>query len=219
MVHYKVKLKYKRKKEFKIKLIQIPNSLIRDPKITAVDFVLLFKLKHLMFLYDSNIFEVDNNKLKYSLGIADNKTIKKSYINLYDQGYLLEPVEIKRSKPVRFAVNTEKVIAKEEVVELPYTLIQYLDKIGYVGVRLLYCYSIDNTMTIETIKTHLNIHKDTIQEHNKKLLNLDLISISRNKDSQDTRIPGVEDKLEYKIRSNSYSVHMDKLLLIEEELI
>lgn len=205
-------------KKSKTPFIQLPNKLVRDPNITAIDFVLLFKLKHLAFLHNSCQFEVDNNKLKLALGIADNKTIKKSYKNLYEQDYLLEPAELLRGKPVKFTINEAKLSSKEEYTQLPIYVIEHLDTIKYVGFRLLYYYSsyINKSKlyaypSIETIKQHLGVHKDTVQEYNEKLRKAKLISIEKH-DLRHDYTYDINDRLERTKYNNHYILHIDKLV-------
>lgn len=180
-----------------------------------------------MFLYDSNEFEVSNNKLKTYIGIADNKTIKKSYANLYDQGYFLEPVELLRGKPVKFSINKDKLSSKEEYTQLPIYTIEHLDTIKHVGFRLLYYYSsyINYNHTsklyaypsIETIKKHLNINKNTVHDYNEILKKAKLISIEKHKLGHNNTYDH-NDRLEHIKYNNHYILHVDKLMVARHNI-
>lgn len=175
-----------------------------------------------MFLHNSSSFEVANNKLKAVIGLSDNKTIKKSYKNLYDQGYLLEPAELLRGKPVKFTINEEKISSKVEYTQLPIYIIEHLDTIKYVGFRLLYYYSSyinPNAASkqyaypsIETIKQHLGVHKDTVQDYNEILKKAKLISIQKHELKHDYTYD-VNDRLERVRYNNHYILHIEKLMV------
>lgn len=208
------------KTNFKTSL-EIPNVIIRDSNLNAVDFTILFKLKHLMFLHKSSDYEVDNNKLKFVLGIADNKTIKKSYAKLYESGYLLEPVTLIRGQPVRFILNTQLICSKKNVsTSIPINTLYYLPKIKYVGFRLLCYYSslinqqLENQgyafPSIETIKKHLVIHKDTVINHNRLLENEGLVRVERRNPQHDIT-HYINGKLELAKLNNHYIVNFEKL--------
>lgn len=206
----------------KVPFIQLPNNLIRDPKINAVDFVLLFKLKQQTFLHNSDVIHLPNDALKFSILVSDNKTIKKSYENLYNHGYLLEPAELVRRKPVKFAVNPEKLSSPDQYTQLPIYTLQRLDKIKHVGFRLLYYYSsyINSTTAsklyaypaIETTKTHLGVHKDTILQYNRILEKAKLIKIEKHK-LEHNHTYDVNDRIEWNKYNNHYYIYMDKLMV------
>lgn len=180
--------------------IQIFTDAVRDPNLTENDFALLLYLRLTTWhCGDRYTFEAANHDIKQYTRIADNKTLKKSFVNLYVHNYLLEPIEeLKQNKPNRFVLNREKFDTQnrnedQNYTQLPAKILYALKdgKLNRKEVRLLYYFKsyINITDTrkqfcykaIENMVKEINMSENTIIKHYKMLEKKKLIKIEKHK--------------------------------------
>lgn len=178
--------------------VQIQTKIVKNNKLSALEFVLLAKLIQVYYLIgQKNIFEIEHKKLMYLLGISDNNTFKKAYNNLVKYGYLIGEVKtLPRRNGLTIQINTDIIPKKNDKVAFTQVTKDVLDKsiistVGYVGIRLIYYYQsyINKKMmdrgfcfaSEETIANHLGITKKTVIEYNKKLEKCKFVKIDRHK--------------------------------------
>lgn len=177
-------------KQFKV---QIPTNIVRSNVFSATEFVLIAKLIQAYYLQTNKsfIFEVDHKKLMYHMSIEKNDTLKKYLNSLYENKIILNKIDrLPRKSGMKIEMN-ENLINSDLFTQLDVSVIskKAIDKIGYVGIRLLYYYAsyIDvktkkyySHVGIETIQQELGLSNKTICEYNKKLEQAKLIKIDRN---------------------------------------
>lgn len=165
--------------------VQIATDIVRDSSISAMEFVVYAKLIHLYYLSDrKEELEIPHAKLMYYLNIKENRTFRSCINNLTEKGYLLSKVDkLPRHGALKIKINIEKIPTKENGIMFAQVtsslLDKYsLDKIDYVGCRLIYYYqSYINSKTgkeyaypsEETIAEDLGITEKTVRKYNKKL--------------------------------------------------
>lgn len=176
-------------------IIQIPDEIIKNQlfKLDANTFTVYTYLKFLHFRnYNKNEIEIDHNKFKHKLYIADNRTLKKCFSTLHKQQIILEYINKFPTKgslnltfnPVPFETKT--------FTQLPATIINKIEHIGVIGLRLLFYYeSFINRKdepskqfafpAIETISKHLGINKETIITYNEILKKNKLLKVKKHK--------------------------------------
>jgi hypothetical protein len=161
-------------------IIQIPDEIIRNQnfKMDSNAFAVYSYLKFLMFRnYNSNELEIDHNQFKHKLYIADNRTLKKSFTLLHKERILLEYIDKFPTKG-RLTLTFEPVpFETKTFTQLPATVINKIEQIGTIGMRLLFYYeSFINRKdepskqfafpSIETAAKSLGVNKETILAYN-----------------------------------------------------
>ncbi|WP_160498558.1 hypothetical protein [Paenibacillus dendrobii] len=199
--------------------IQVPNYIVRDPNINPLDFCVLASLKYAHFFSGSkkDLFEVDFNEVKRVIGIHDNRTLKKSLTNLYEQEYIMDEVVIHRKQ--MSVVRLNKILFTKPFTQLPTKLFTRINNIGCVGFRLLYYYEsfIIRANTInqfcyasqETIQRDTGVSVRSIIEYNKRLKNAKLLNITEHKVRSEYDEDGMMNWNRY---NNHYDVRLENLL-------
>jgi hypothetical protein len=151
-----------------------------------MEFCLLLRLKYLSFTSgNKDIYDVYFGRLKSNLYINDNRTMKKCLNNIHKQGYINEDVDVQRKKPVQIKLNME-LLNEKPFSQLPTTLLDQIQEIDYVGIRLLYYYesyinrSSGNQFcfpSVETIVNDTGISKNTVTKYNEILKNKQMLRI------------------------------------------
>ncbi|WP_339820709.1 hypothetical protein MKZ15_06250 [Paenibacillus sp. FSL R7-0216] len=202
-----------------ISWIQVPDSIIRDPNISALDFCILLSLKYAYYLSGSkdNMFEMDFNVIKRALDINDNRTLKKSLAKLHKQKYIINDVVIHRKKLSEVMLN--KVLFNKPFTQLPTKLLSRVEVIGFIGIRLLYYYESfivrSETMNQFCYASQEAIQRDTgisirsIVQYNKELKKAKLLDITEHK----VRVEYDKDgNMNWERYSNHYDVRLENLL-------
>jgi hypothetical protein len=200
--------------------IQIPNSIIKNPKVNPIDFSLLVKFKYLYYDCGNNYdFEIDLQKLKLNLYINDNRTIKKCFENLYELRYIKEQIEIKKRKPIHIKLN-EKWIKEKPFTQLQANILDWIEDIDYVGIRLLYYYEsfinrsiIKNQFcfaSMDTIGKDTGITKKTLIKYNEILVKSKLLKIEKHKLTTEYNYTE-NDELVFDKYNNHYSVKVGNI--------
>ena len=201
--------------------LQVPTEIVRnigfniDEKTFAVYVYLLYK-KFRGYEKDANIVKVNNNIMKVSLNINDNRTIKKSFQILHDQGLIKENL-IKLPINKDISITLLQPFKDDWFTQLPLNLNLHIGTIGLLGYRLMYYYeSYINRNDImkdycfpayETIITDLNISDKTLTRYNNKLKKEKLISITKHQVHFDN--PFDEDKFDR--FNNHYRVNLSNI--------
>lgn len=170
--------------------LQVPNEIVRnigvdvDEKSFAVYAFLLYK----KFKSKSNLINIDHNTLKDVLGFKDNRTLKKCFKVIHEQGWIKSPVE---KFPINKYLEIELLHPYRDdcLIELPVSLLMRINEIGYVGYRLMYYYESHITRknvtkdychpVYETIISDLKISDKTLTRYNNKLKKEKLITITK----------------------------------------
>lgn len=121
----------------KVSVTQMPDRVIKDNRITALDFCILVRIKQLQYIGGNNKkVEFSMSKLKCMMNVADNRTINKRLDNLKDKEYI-EEYEVKRGKASHVIVK-DGVLEGKPFTQLYSRVIEDIEDIGVVGYRLLY---------------------------------------------------------------------------------
>lgn len=171
--------------------IQIPHKVIRNPNINCTEFVMLMQLKYSSYTNGNvNEFDVDLQKLKCAINIGDTRTIKKCLHTLYQNKYIVEEVKIINKHPLHVILDMEKLNEKP-FAQLSAKLLDCIDQIDYIGVRLLYYYESYIVRSdvrkqycypsIETIVRNTGISKNTVTRYNELLVKSKLLKIEKHK--------------------------------------
>jgi hypothetical protein len=205
-------------------VIQIPNEIIRNEgvQLNAIEFVMLLFLKKLYFLSgNKDTFEIDPKKLMCHIGIGDNRTFKKIFGTLYENGFILEKMEsVPRGKPLVVKLNISKLECKSGFTQLPTKLLDKANEIGCVGVRLLYYYESyinrkNNKVdfcyaSYETITSALGIGKQTVSDTNQVLVKCKYLKITKHQLGTEYKYNN-DDVLMFEKWNNHYDVKLDKI--------
>src|SRR5690606_34622114 len=118
------------------------------------------------------------------------RTIKKYFDHLHQLGYIKEKLVIKRKNPINVHLIIEK-LQEKPYTQLPVSILEKLDTIDYIGLRLLYYYEsyINRTQiqnqfcfaAMDTIEKHTWISKKTIIKYNEILVKSKLLKIEKHK--------------------------------------
>ena len=197
--------------------LQIPNEVIRntgfniDEKSFAVYAFLLYrKFKG----FNASDMEVNLKDIKVMTGITDNRTIKKCFSILHNQGLISEIDKLPINKPLQITMyNPYK---DSYFTQIPLELLKMMDVVGHIGFRLLYYYeSYINRRNVtslfcypsyESIQEDLKISNFSVTKYNKLLQNEKLITITKHKAEYDPLGDNGLDRF-----NNHYRVNLDKL--------
>jgi hypothetical protein len=177
-------------KQRPVSMLQIPNYIIRNNKLTALDFALYVYLKHLYYINEKRtVLEVSHMSLMAALAITDLRTIKKAINNLYGCGVITNEVKIPKRGFLKIEIQMSDCVSN--FTQLPTSLIKSLPEIGHLGYRLLYFYEsfINRTVQGERrsfcfasykyIVEALNISEPSLAKYNKILAESMLLSITK----------------------------------------
>ncbi|MEK8208464.1 hypothetical protein NST41_22915 [Paenibacillus sp. FSL L8-0696] len=207
----------------------LTHTTVRNPNITANDFVLILYLKYMIWkLNNKYILEVSSDDMKRWTGLSD-KMLKKSLHNLFAQNYLLNEVGKRTpNKPVLLTINKENFDSEnrrdgEYFSSMPIKLLYALKdgKLNPKEVRFLYylksyinvknkaklfCYAgIDTRM-----KNELHMSKPTIIELHSELEKKKLISVTQHKWGTNYEYDD-NDKLIHKRFNNHYFIEFENI--------
>lgn len=197
----------------------MPNSIVRDPNVNALDFCILLSLKYAHYLSGSKdlIFETDFNSIKRILGLQDNRTLKKALNNLYNQKYITNEITIHRKKLSEIELSNK--LFDKPFTQLPASILYKISEIGFIGARLLYYYESfiirTNTMnqfcftSQDTIRQDTGISVRSIIEYNKKLKKAKLLEITEHKVRVEYDRVG---NMNWDKYNNHYGVRLERLL-------
>lgn len=201
-------------------MIQVPDYIIRntDIKMDANTFGVYTYLKfhHFLSINKDESMEIDHNKLKSKLGISDNRTVKKCLINLHKLGIILEYIDkLPSNGALNITLNQDTHIDKQ-FTQLPATILNRIDNIGLIGLRLIYYYEsyinrkdrFDKQFaypSIEITSKDLKVNKNTILTYNEMLVKNKLIKINKA-------------KLEYHEDSSFFDKYYNKYHVLVEKL-
>ena len=198
--------------------LQVPTEIVRnigfniDEKSFAIYAFLLYKKFR---NYDKCEIDVLLKDIKVVTGIADNRTIKKCFSSLYDQGLIMNKVDkLPINNPLQ--ITMLKPFKDDYFTQMPLDLLKSIDSIGLIGFRLMYYYeSYINRSDMsklfcfpsyETIQIDLGISNFSVTKYNKLLAKEKLITITKHKADYD---PFGDSRLEK--FNNHYSVNLHKL--------
>ncbi|OZB98041.1 hypothetical protein [Paenibacillus sp. XY044] len=202
--------------------IQLPRSIIKDPRLSSLEFCILARFKFLQFASSGmGKFEIDLNELKRSLEVNDNRTLKKALDNLYQYKYISKQVTFNRGRPVEVILDLDKMNLNNDFTQLPLKLFSKVGEIGHHGFRLLYYYESyvnrnkDHKQfcfaALETIENETGISRKTIVKYNKILVKAKLLQIDRHELETDYQYDEAGELIFNKY-NNHYEVRLEKLL-------
>lgn len=195
--------------------LQVPTEVVRnigfniDEKSFAVYVFLLYK----KFKSYNDVLYVDHNALKTIMKFKDNRTLKKCFNVLYEQGLIKSPVE---KFPINKYLEIELVhpFHEKRFTQLPVNLLRRINEVEYTGFRLMFYYeSYINRKDIKkdfcypsyiAICEDLKIKNDKLSKYNNKLKKLKLITITKHEVQFDD--PLDEDK--FTKYNNHYRVNL-----------
>lgn len=178
--------------------ISILTNAIRNPNLSQIDFSVIMYLQFTIWKRGMRYeFEVLSNEVKFYTNVYENKTLNKSFVNLFKQGYLLQEIGKRQPNiPILFKLNKSKFSIQdrkddEYFTALPINVMYSLKdgKLNHKEIRFLYyiqsyinpkskiksCYAgIDTRMSDE-----LNLSRTTIMALHKELSKKKLISVTK----------------------------------------
>lgn len=205
-------------------LVQVPDEIIKNIhcKMDSNTFATYVYLKFLYFRnYNNSEMEIDHNKFKHKLYIADNRTLKKSLTILHKNQIMLEYINKLPTKgTLKFTFEPTPFNSKK-FTQLPVTIINKIEHIGTIGLRLLFYYesfinrkgSISKQFafpSIETISKDLGLNKETITTYNRILKKNKLIKIVKHKLEWDGEYDNLDNPLFTKY-NNHYYVKLENM--------
>lgn len=197
----------------KISMLQIKNSLIKNPKFSSGAFCTYAYLKNKVYLFDNNKFELRGRQVMTDLQISNTRTFNKFVSELSNLNIITE--ESRLNKGGSFKVEFLTDDSKQNFTQLPRGLIDKITEIGLIGFRLLYYYEsyINRTKQVdrvafafpsyETICSDLDISKPTLSKHNKILVDKKLLSIKKH---NVTNNAGMDDEKFYRFNNHYFPV-------------
>lgn len=203
----------------------MPNSIIRDPNLSSIEFLVLIKLKQLQFINRSSNFKFNSKEhLKIPLDINDNRTLHRTLNNLYDNRYILEPVKIDSHSIGTVSMNDALIKSKSKFTHIYTSLLDKMLHIQANGIRLL-CYyeSYINRndkdkpsshfcfTSIDTISQETGLSRKTIIKYNSVLEKANLLDIDKHKLGTDYRYDD-KDKVIFNKYNNHYYVRLENIL-------
>lgn len=205
-------------------VIQIPDEVIRnkDLKIDSKTFAIYTYLKFLHFRnYKNNEIEINHNQFKHKLYISDNRTLKKCFLKLHKEQIIMELINKFPTKGALTLTFDPEAINSKTFTQLPATVLNKIEHIGTIGLRLLFYYeSFINRKddpskqfafpAIETISKHLGINKETIMNYNKLLKKHKLIKIKKHKLEWNGEYDNLDQPLFTKY-NNHYYINLENL--------
>jgi hypothetical protein len=186
---------------------------------------MILYLRYSIFLcggrYD---FEVAAPDIKKFMNIQDNKTLKASFNNLYDNGYLLMRVgQLKPNKPIYIKLHQEKFdISKrtkgESFTQLPTNVLFAIKdgKITAKEARILYyikSYIIDKEYCFTsqlTMGHDLDMTEKTVAKHIKLLKQKKLLNVEKHKLGTEYKYDD-NDKIVFTKYNNHYTLRMENV--------
>lgn len=203
----------------KISMLQIPNSIVRNINLDSIDFSILSYFKFLSYVNKNNNFEIEIKKIKETTGIKDNRTIKKSFINLLDNEIIKTIPIFGRKNITNIKFNSDLFAEQTKYTQLPTNLL--LNKLKDIGVnefRLLYILesfilrknSKKKTAnpSIKELCRLMNSCPNSVLKNLKNLETQKIIVIEKNKTTSTQNEEGI-----YKFHRlcNNYHIEIDKL--------
>lgn len=170
--------------------LHVPTEIVRNIgfNIDEKSFAVYAFLLHEKFKSYSDVIQVDHNTLKSILQFKDNRTLKKCFKVIHEQGLIKSPV---KKLPINKHLEVELLYPCREdwFTQLPVNLLRRINDVGYTGFRLMYYYEsyIDRSNILKdfcypsyiTICEDLKIKNDKLSKHNNELKKLKLISITK----------------------------------------
>lgn len=172
--------------------LQIPNEIIRntgfniDEKSFAIYAFLLFKKFQ---AFNNGEIDVLLKDIKFVTGITDNRTVKKCFSTLYNQGLIGNIDKLPINKPLQ--IEMLQPYKSEYFTQIPLELLKSIDIVGVIGFRLMYYYeSFINRKNVtkqfcypsyENIQEDLGISNFSVTKYNKLLVKEKLITITKHK--------------------------------------
>lgn len=206
--------------------LRIPNMFVRNEgvSLSALDFTLLCVLKHKSFLTGKPSFDVDTFKVRKVLDVSDVRTFKKSLLNLKESGVINgDFIKLPRNGPLQIQLS-DSVISGTPFTRLPVGVLNRIEQIGHVGLRLLFYYeSHINRGTLKkqfcyssykTISERLSISEPTIWKYNEILERNNLLEIQRSALSTDysyKTIDATTEQLVFTKYNNHYLPSVEKM--------
>jgi hypothetical protein len=176
-------------------VIQVPDEIIKNEwfKMNSYTFTVYTYLKFLHFRnYNIDEMEINHNKFKHKLYISDNRTLKKCFETLHKEQIIMEYINKLPTKGnIKLTFNPLPYESKK-FTQLPATIINKIEHIGAIGLRLLFYYeSFINRKearakqfafpSIETISKDLKLNHETILKYNDILKENKLLKIKKHK--------------------------------------
>jgi hypothetical protein len=205
--------------------IQIPDCIARN-EISKIDSNTFAVYTYLTFLhfrnYNNNEMTIDHNKFKHKLYISDNRTLKKAFLTLHKQGYILEYIN---SLPTKGTLNlTFEPLPLDNLTfkQVPASILNRIENIGVIGLRLFFYYNsfINRTdeqikqiayPAIETTSKALGLNKDTITKYNDTLVKNNLLKVTKHKLEYVGEYNLLDEPITFTKYNNHYHVLVDNL--------
>ncbi|MDO8226436.1 hypothetical protein [Bacillus cabrialesii] len=165
-------------------MVQVPIEIVRNPKITCEEFVLLSLLLRAYYQNKKRInpFKVNYRVLKDRLNISKNETFKEHMNGLHKNGLINDEITILPRRGILEVQLSDKAITeqnkKEPFVQVTENIINQavIQEIKPKGVRLFYYYKsyLDIRKTepfaypgFERIMSETGLSDNTVRKHNK----------------------------------------------------
>lgn len=205
--------------------LRIPDYLIRNNGviINATDFALLCILKQQSFLSKNATFNVDSRMLRQALCVGDTRTLKKSLLALKQIGVITSEILMPKRGPMTITLS-DSILNATPFTRLPTGILRRLEKIGHVGLRLLFYYEshINRTSvktqfcfsSFKTITDRLKIGDSTLSNYNDVLEKEKLLTVKKDvlhTDYEYTTGPTGEDRLVSTKYNNHYTPMIEKM--------
>lgn len=177
--------------------VQIPNEVIRNNgfKIDEKSFAIYAYLLYKKFqAFNNNKIDVPLMDIKYVTGITDNRTIKKCFSILHDQGLISAIKKLPINNPLQ--IELLQPYKDNYFTQIPLELLKSINVVGVIGFRLMYYYeSFINRKNVtkqycypsyENIQEDLGISNFSVTKYNKLLVKEKLITITKHKVEYDS---------------------------------
>ena len=164
--------------------IQVATDIVRNPELSNKAFVVWVRLTQLYYgVGCKSELQLMHKKLMEYTKISENRTFKEILDELFENGLILNNVEVlPRNSPITIAINEDMIPKGESMLftQLTEHVInkKVIEKIGHVGVRLMYYYKsrINQKSDVqfcyaseETIANEIGINRKTVIKYNKIL--------------------------------------------------
>jgi Holliday junction resolvase-like predicted endonuclease len=205
-------------------LIPVPIKVIRNDgfSLDHYDFIVYLKLLEYKTRFNTNVIPVDTKKLKFSLMINDNRTLKRSLNNLYNHKLIKN--KINKFKPKGFN-EIELIDVDGKVFEIESFIFNHLGNLQHIGIRMV-CYLLTyedeseydytNMIKLKTISERLMLNVDTVVKYNKLIKKDDEYSYLTDK----TIFSGyIVHKERYNIPKRNKYIRKNKEMKLEKDII
>lgn len=220
--------------------IQIPQSIVRDKRISSRTFVVLGKLIQRYYMQPNDkkelTFSLDHKGLMYQTEISTTRILLGCLKEMHSFGVIENEINTIPRKNKLIVTISNKVVPELNDEQLFVQLENYvfhrsiIKEIGYVGIRILYyirSYINYKTLgkdhsfvSLKKMANDLGISDTTLKKYIKKLEKNEFIKVERHKAKQIWKEDryGIEGLLWERLNNNYYINHENFKRFVEERL-